>query len=113
MQIHGVEVKGLDVDEQTRCLHYAQHHDIIAIKFYCCSTYYPCHACHQALADHPIEVWPSDQFDQIAILCGSCGWEMAISTYWQSDSRCPHCHASFNPGCKKHGDLYFEMPAKL
>ncbi|MEI2340752.1 hypothetical protein V8V71_18610, partial [Priestia megaterium] len=39
-------VKGDTVDSETRCMHYRTDKDIIAIKFYCCNTYYPCYQCH-------------------------------------------------------------------
>ncbi|MCL6631397.1 MAG: hypothetical protein K6T63_02085 [Alicyclobacillus herbarius] len=100
------------MDDQTRCAHYRTQRDIIAIKFFCCQTYYPCHQCHDALADHPAQVWPRDRFDEKAILCGACGYELTIHEYLNSSSRCPNCSAEFNPGCASHYSLYFTIPAE-
>jgi uncharacterized CHY-type Zn-finger protein len=108
MQISRPEVRGVDVDAQTRCAHYKTPLDIIAIKMKCCGVYYACKECHEALAGHPLEVWPRKTWDQSAVLCGACGYEMAINEYKSSDSRCPHCSASFNPGCRSHYRFYFE-----
>lgn len=44
---HGVQVYGAVVDAQTRCAHYATALDVIAIRFFCCGQYFPCHLCHQ------------------------------------------------------------------
>ena len=67
------EVRGVNLDPQTRCEHYHGPTDIIAIKMKCCGVYYACKDCHNALADHQIEVWPEREWDQPAILCGACG----------------------------------------
>ena len=107
-RIHGVDVVGLDVDPQTRCGHYGGSTDVIAIKFKCCDTWYPCIDCHRALADHEPEVWPIGERDEPAVLCGVCGNQLGISIYLNSDSTCPCCGAGFNPGCKLHHHLYFE-----
>lgn len=105
-------VYGIDVDDQTRCAHYHQPFDVIAIKHYCCNAYYPCHACHAALADHSVQVWPVDRFEELAVLCGVCGLELSVANYLATDS-CPSCHADFNPGCKLHPELYFAVPSSL
>ncbi|MBU9723268.1 MULTISPECIES: CHY zinc finger protein [Bacillaceae] len=111
MQINGVNVRGVRVDEKTRCAHYNTDRDIIAIKFKCCHTYYPCHLCHEEMADHPAIQWGMDERDQVAILCGGCGTELTINEYMDSRSgsasACPNCHASFNEGCRNHYHLYF------
>jgi len=103
------EVRGLDLDPQTRCLHYHSPLDVIAIKMKCCGVYYACKDCHVAMADHPINVWPNAEFDQPAVLCGACKRELTIREYLQSDSRCPHCHAAFNPACANHYHFYFAI----
>ncbi|RYL95029.1 hypothetical protein EWI07_03100 [Sporolactobacillus sp. THM7-4] len=108
MKVKSIEVKGIDVDQQTRCVHYHTERDIIAIKFKCCGTYYPCYKCHDALSDHPTERWRRDEFNQKAILCGSCGSELTIEEYLSCRSTCPKCGASFNPGCALHYSLYFD-----
>jgi len=103
-----VNLRGVQMDEQTRCAHYHQLNDVIALKHVCCDTYYPCHLCHAELADHPAQLWPADKFDQPAVLCGVCRCELSIDEY-RASSSCPHCQALFNPGCKLHENLYFEL----
>ena len=107
MKLSHHEVCGIDLDAQTRCLHYRTELDIIAIKMKCCGVYYACKDCHEALTGHPVEVWPREEWDQAAVLCGACGYEMTIDEYMASDYRCPHCGAAFNPGCRKHYGFYF------
>jgi len=102
------EVRGLNLDPQTRCLHHHKHADVIAIKMKCCATYYACKDCHIALAGHAIEVWPRSEWNQEAILCGACGARLTICEYMQCESRCPVCTAPFNPGCRNHHHFYFE-----
>ncbi|GIM46573.1 hypothetical protein DNHGIG_21220 [Collibacillus ludicampi] len=108
MKIHGIEVKGTNVDPETRCKHYSSEKDIIAIKFPCCQTYYPCFQCHKEGADHPALAWKKEQWHEKAILCGKCGAELTIIEYMGCNARCPKCEASFNPGCRNHYHLYFE-----
>jgi uncharacterized CHY-type Zn-finger protein len=107
MQLARPEVRGVDLDAQTRCAHYRTALDVIAIKMKCCGVYYACKECHEALAGHPIKVWPQVEWDQPAVLCGVCGYEMAINEYMASGYQCRHCHALFNPGCRKHYQFYF------
>jgi uncharacterized CHY-type Zn-finger protein len=101
------DVRGLDLDPQTRCGHYRGPTDIIAIKFKCCGTYYACKDCHVALADHAIEVWPASEWQDIAVRCGACAAELTIAQYLNSGAQCPECHASFNPRCRLHHHFYF------
>jgi uncharacterized CHY-type Zn-finger protein len=103
------EVRGIRLDSKTRCKHYHGPTDIIAIKMKCCGVYYACKDCHAALADHQIEVWPESEWNEVAILCGSCGTETTIHNYMQSNSQCPACGEPFNPGCRKHYPLYLEI----
>jgi uncharacterized CHY-type Zn-finger protein len=103
-------VRGVNLDSQTRCEHYHGPTDIIAIKMKCCGLYYACKDCHDTLADHPIAVWPENEWNQQAILCGACGTMLTILQYRQSNSRCPACDAQFNPGCRNHYHLYFQLP---
>jgi uncharacterized CHY-type Zn-finger protein len=107
-QTEDPEVKGMDVDPQTRCRHYRSPIDIIAIKFKCCGGWFPCFECHAALSDHQAAVWPLDEYDQRAILCGNCRYQLTVSEYLDCRSVCPKCLAQFNPGCANHYHLYFE-----
>jgi len=101
-------VNGIDLDAQTRCAHYNKPVDVIAIKMKCCNAYYACKDCHDALAGHAIEVWPRSEWDQHAILCGTCGTELTIEQYMACSNTCPACNAQFNPGCRNHYHFYFE-----
>jgi uncharacterized CHY-type Zn-finger protein len=101
-------VKGIDLDPQTRCVHYRSDLDIIAIKMKCCGVYYACKECHDVLADHAIEVWPGGEWDEVAVLCGACGAQLSIKEYLGSFDRCPQCKSPFNPGCRNHYHFYFE-----
>ncbi len=101
------EIRGVQLDAETRCAHYHSALDIIAIRMYCCGEYFACKDCHQALAGHPIEVWPADMRDQKAILCGHCGLELTIAEYMEAGNICPVCTAAFNPGCRNHYHFYF------
>ena len=110
MRAQNPEVFGLQLDPQTRCLHYHSPLDIVAIKMKCCGLFYACKDCHIALAGHPIEPWPSSEFHEQAILCGSCRATLSISAYLSSNSGCPACHAPFNPACRNHHHFYFAAP---
>jgi uncharacterized CHY-type Zn-finger protein len=107
VQVHGHEVRGVDVDSETRCAHYGTDRDVVAIKFGCCETYYPCFRCHEETADHDIEKWPLERRDEPAVLCGACGTELAAQEYMGVDA-CPDCGTDFNPACANHYHLYFE-----
>ena len=102
------EVRGIDVDEQTRCGHWNSEVDIIAIKFKCCGKWYPCYECHEVVAKHAVSVWPRSEFGEVAVLCGNCGHRLAIDEYLNCGSQCTKCEARFNPGCANHYHLYFE-----
>ncbi|WP_100486714.1 CHY zinc finger protein [Sporolactobacillus pectinivorans] len=105
---HKCDVHGIDVDSETRCMHYHSSQDIIAIKFRCCGEYYCCYECHETLANHPAQCWRHSEFNEKAVLCGVCGHELTINEYLSSNSRCPNCGAPFNPGCASHYHLYFD-----
>lgn len=108
ISVSGIEVYGIEVDSQTRCGHYHSAVDIIAIRFRCCDSYYPCYECHQEISDHPSIRWSKDQFEAKAVLCGACGHQLTIHEYLTSNSVCPACDATFNVGCRDHYHLYFE-----
>jgi uncharacterized CHY-type Zn-finger protein len=71
------QVRGVDMDAQTRCAHYSSTLDVIAINMRCCGIYYACKDCHDALAGHAIEVWPRVEWDQPVVLCGVCETELS------------------------------------
>jgi uncharacterized CHY-type Zn-finger protein len=103
-------ILGSPVDDETRCVHYRTALDVVAIKFWCCREYYPCHLCHEEAADHPAQQWPAAEQGAEGILCGVCQHQLAITDYLRVDG-CPRCGAAFNPGCRLHAELYFEPPA--
>lgn len=135
MDVHGHTVRGVDVGPETRCRHYDSGRDVIAIRFPCCGTFYPCYDCHLAVADHEPERWgedgssasggdeddgssarrgeetgsrpADDAADADAVLCGVCGAVLTVAEYLDCDDRCPDCDAEFNPGCRRHYDYYF------
>jgi uncharacterized CHY-type Zn-finger protein len=100
-------VLGSTVDDQTRCTHYRTALDVVAIRFWCCQEYYPCHLCHAESAGHPAVPWPAAERDAAAVLCGVCAHELTVREYRDADG-CPRCGARFNPGCRLHASLYFE-----
>lgn len=105
--VRGETITGAEVDEKTRCAHYHSERDIIAIKFRCCGDWFPCHRCHAELAGHAAVVWPRDEFDAAAVLCGACGHQLTVREYLECDSSCPRCQRQFNPGCASHSHFYF------
>lgn len=105
------KVAGIDLDAETRCAHWHSPRDVVAIKMKCCGVYYACKDCHEALADHPIAVWPRTEWHEKAVLCGACGSELPIRDYLACRSRCPVCSANFNPDCRHHHHFYFDSGA--
>ena len=105
----GQIVRGKVLDHETRCAHYHSEIDRIAIKFYCCDTYYPCFECHEEDGCGTPAVWPKEKFNEKAVLCGGCGYELSIGEYLDCKSVCPQCSAGYNPGCGLHLGLYFEV----
>jgi uncharacterized CHY-type Zn-finger protein len=105
--IHNQQVFGNAIDKETRCAHYHNEIDRIAIKFYCCQAYFSCYICHEEKGCGSPAVWPTTKFHEQAVLCGSCGHELSISDYLDCKSTCPACNAAFNPGCSLHKHLYF------
>jgi uncharacterized CHY-type Zn-finger protein len=106
-------VRGIDLDAETRCVHYRTEFDIVAIKMKCCGDYYACKDCHDALAGHAIETWPPGEWDRLAVLCGACGSELSIRGYLDCANACPVCMARFNPGCRLHHQYYFDSTPTL
>lgn len=104
----GVPLRGVGVDGQTRCAHYAGPTDVVALRFACCDAFYPCHRCHDATVGHPAEVWPRARFDEPSVLCGVCQATMTWPAYRAAADACPACGAAFNPGCVAHAHHYAE-----
>lgn len=107
MRSDSIPVRGVGLDEETRCVHYRGPRDVIAIRFACCGEYYACYDCHAARADHEAERWPADARDEPAVRCGVCETELTIAAYLACEHGCPDCGAAFNPGCANHYELYF------
>jgi len=103
-----VYLKGQLTDHQTRCVHYHSDRDIVAIRFRCCNTYYPCHKCHEEVAGHQALTWPKALYHRLAVLCGACKNQLTILQYLACGHKCPFCGAAFNPNCAGHYHLYFE-----
>ena len=104
------QVLGRVVDAQTRCAHYAGQADIIALKFKCCGDFYPCYECHDEAVTHQSSRWVEAELNERAILCGVCNELLTIADYLGAE-RCPACNSEFNPGCKLHRHIYFDLPA--
>ena len=103
-----VPLRGRAVDGETRCHHYDNAVDVVAFRFACCGTYYPCFECHAETTDHDPIPWPRDRFDDPAVLCGVCRTRLTVDAYLDCADTCPSCGAAFNPGCHDHHHLYFE-----
>jgi uncharacterized CHY-type Zn-finger protein len=97
-------VHGLDVTPTTQCTHWHSPLDIIAVKHFCCDS------CHDTCETHKSGVWPREQRAKKAVLCGACKHVLSIEEYMTSGSKCTQCGNGFNPGCKGHWGMYFEMP---
>jgi uncharacterized CHY-type Zn-finger protein len=103
-QAHGISITPL-----TQCQHWNSPLDIIAIRHACCGKFYACISCHDALENHTSSVWPLFQRDERAVLCGKCKHVLRIDEYLSCGSVCTSCGSGFNPGCKGHWGMYFEM----
>lgn len=104
-----MQIRGLLVDEHTRCVHYHTLLDIVAIQFKCCRQYYACHLCHAESQSHDVVRWDMADLQQPAVLCGACKNTLAIADYLSGEFACLSCGAAFNPGCAAHYDLYFDL----
>ncbi|PAU83158.1 hypothetical protein CK500_10140 [Halorubrum salipaludis] len=89
-----VPLRGVAVDPETRCAHWDSAVDVVALRFGCCETYYPCDACHDAATDHEAEPWPRDRFDEPAVLCGACGATLTAREYLDRDSEAQRASGS-------------------
>ncbi|MFB6169913.1 MAG: CHY zinc finger protein [Haloarculaceae archaeon] len=107
--VGGHAVRGVEVGPETRCAHYDSPEDVLALRFGCCESFFPCFRCHAAVAGHDAAPWPRARFDEPAALCGVCETALTASDYLACDHACPACGAAFNPGCETHHDRYFEL----
>lgn len=105
-------VHGISVTPLTQCAHWHSPLDIIAIKHFCCQRFYACISCHDESETHKSGIWPESQREEKAVLCGACKHVLKIDEYMDSGSKCTQCGERFNPGCKNHWDLYFELDEK-
>lgn len=101
------KISGIELDAETRCVHYNSPLDVVALKMRCCGRYFACKDCHDALAGHALEPWPREEWGDRAVICGVCSTELTIVQYLESSDRCPSCGAPFNPGCREHHSYYF------
>lgn len=114
---HTPTVHGIDLTPLTQCTHYHSPLDIIAIQHYCCRKFYACIKCHDecenpssiSSSHGPSRIWPKEMRGEKAVLCGKCKRRLGIDEYMGSGSRCTGCGEGFNPGCKAHWGLYFEV----
>lgn len=104
------------------CAHWHSPLDVVAIRFHCCGRTYPCLHCHDEAEDHSVTPWPTATADERsvdAVLCRVCGTWLTVGEYlglYSASSApagpaCPHCAASFNPGCALHAHVYFQVRA--
>jgi uncharacterized CHY-type Zn-finger protein len=89
-----VPLRGVAVDPETRCAHWDDSVDVIALRFGCCEAYYPCDACHDAATDHEAEPWPRGRFDEPAVLCGVCGTTISAREYLDGDGEAQRASSS-------------------
>ena len=53
-----IQVQGLLVDNESRCVHYHGEKDIISLQCYECKKYYACYQCHNAIETHLFSPYP-------------------------------------------------------
>jgi uncharacterized CHY-type Zn-finger protein len=102
----------MDSSQTYGCAHWKTQKDIISIKCPCHNKFLPCLSCHQEKYDSVFKPWPKDSWGEKAILCRACKTTLTITEYMKCNSTCPKCGAEFNPGCKNHWPLYFEIPSR-
>ncbi|MCH9634186.1 MAG: hypothetical protein S4CHLAM7_09290 [Chlamydiae bacterium] len=107
--VRAEKTHGVHLDAYSRCTHYFTDKDIVSIKFKCCSKYYACYKCHENLEQHPVIKWERADFSEKALRCGRCQFIFSIQSYLSGENYCPQCSALFNPLCKNHWDIYFNV----
>lgn len=92
------------------CVHWKSEKDVVALLCPCHREFYLCLLCHKDKYGVAPERWKRDLWEcEKAILCRVCEYKMTIEDYMACDSSCTKCGAEFNPGCKDHWPLYFDM----
>ena len=99
-----INIHGLGLDEQGRCVHYHQNCDVVALKCARCQKYYACFSCHDAMEDHAFAATGAEE--EYPVLCGNCQQLLTRSQYDQGS--CLYCGIAFNPRCKLHKRIYFK-----
>ncbi|MDQ0223380.1 CHY zinc finger protein [Streptococcus moroccensis] len=94
---------GLEIDGESRCLHYHSPLDVVVLKCGQCQRYYACYECHDALEDHNFLATGPDV--EYPVLCGVYKTYLTQQEY--QDGACPHCQHPFNPKCALHKSIYF------
>ncbi|KAF2706037.1 hypothetical protein K504DRAFT_460132 [Pleomassaria siparia CBS 279.74] len=110
-------IHGIDLTPLTQCTHWNSPLDIIAIRHACCRKFYACISCHNTLeTGHNPSVWSRKDWDDKAVFCGNCKMMWSIRGYVEGGGggkdgkpKCGGCGAGWNPGCKNHWGLYFDM----
>lgn len=103
-------VLGIGVDGESRCAHWRSSVDVVAMRFKCCGAFYGCAGCHVAVAGHAPERWDVRRDrDEIVAMCGVCGTQYPLKGYLANGDACSTCGADWNPGCRKHRELYFKV----
>lgn len=92
------------------CRHWDGPDDVLQLALPCCHRFWPCRDCHDEAADHEAQRWPDDS-DAAALRCGRCRATQTVAAYLASPDACPACGGAFNPRCRSHHHLYFQVPA--
>lgn len=98
-----IVIRGVDVDEQGRCVHWHTEHDVVANLCGICGQFWACHGCHEELADHPFGRVDPDTPG--TVLCGVCGHLSSYADY-SAAHVCAGCGHVFNSRCALHRGLY-------
>ncbi len=95
------------VDDEGRCTHWHGPDDVLWLRLACCSSFWPCRACHDEATSHGPRTWPPGA-NAKALRCGRCRHAFHIQGYLANPDACPACGGAFNPACWTHHDQYFD-----
>lgn len=95
---------GIQLDSDSRCIHYHQPNDVAAMECGQCHQYFACYQCHDLVVDH--DFVPITTKDTTPVMCGRCKHRLTYEQY--QEKVCPYCFAKFNPKCELHEHLYFK-----